>query len=184
MTVTETTDKRKPAAGDRVPIADPLFLEVLQALWDEAATLDAADFKTWRAWLTPDLRYEMPVRATRERGDGDGFSTGTHHLGEDLAGIELRLAWHESGAWADSPPSRARRFVTNVRAWHTDTPDEYRVQSYVLVVRNRFDDPTLRLLPADRHDVLRRVDGELKLARRRILLDQTTLAVDNLAFFL
>jgi PAH dioxygenase small subunit len=41
-----------------------------------------------------------------------------------------------------------------------------------------------QLLAGERHDVLRRVDGELRLARRVVLLDHTVLPMDNLAIFL
>ena len=168
----------------RVPVGDPLYFEVLQSLWDEAATLDAGDNKAWRAWLAPDIEYEIPVRTTRERGAGAGFSSELAHFSEDLGGLDLRMAWHDSEAtWAQNPQPRTRRYVTNVRVWRTDVEGEFAAHSYILVIRNRYDDPTLRLLPAERHDLLRRVGSDLKLAKRRVLLDQTTLSVDNLAFF-
>lgn len=171
--------------GARVPLGDPRFFQVLQALWDEAELLDRPDLAAWRAWLAPDIYYEIPVRTTRELANTHReFSETTVHAGEDLGGIDLRIAWSGTGTWAENPQPRTRHYVSNVRVHETAVADELAVRSYVLVVRNRFDDPTLRLLSADRHDIVRLVDGELKLARRRILVDQTTIDLDNLAFFM
>lgn len=57
------------------------------------------------------------------------------------------------------------------------------VRSNLLVYRSRGDRPDHDLLAAERHDVLRRVDGDLRLARRVVVLDSTVVPTLNLAFF-
>jgi 3-phenylpropionate/cinnamic acid dioxygenase small subunit len=52
----------------------------------------------------------------------------------------------------------------------------------MLRLRGEEYDPVF--ISGERHDVLRRVDGELKLAKRRILLDQTVMGTQNLSEFL
>jgi 3-phenylpropionate/cinnamic acid dioxygenase small subunit len=54
----------------------------------------------------------------------------------------------------------------------------------VLVYRSRWDRAGHDLLSGERHDVLRRVDNGWQLARRRVILDNTTLPTLNLTFFL
>jgi hypothetical protein len=49
------------------------------------------------------------------------------------------------------------------------------VEANLLVYRNRPNVPDGGLYAGERHDVLRRVDGELRLARRLVRLDQTIL---------
>ena len=49
---------------------------------------------------------------------------------------------------------------------------------------SRFDSPDLDLISGERNDVLRLVDGQLKLARREVILDQAVLGTPNLAIFL
>ena len=87
-------------------------------------------------------------------------------------------------AWAEDPPSRTRRLVTNVLVEETDKPQEYSVRSYLLVTRSRFNFDEYDLISAERRDILR-ADGEgFKLAKREILLDQAVLGTPNLAIFL
>jgi 3-phenylpropionate/cinnamic acid dioxygenase small subunit len=99
-----------------------------------------------------------------------------------IMGRVMRLSG--KSAWAEDPPSRTRRLVTNVRVERGDKPDEYKVRSYLLVTRSRFNFDEYDLISAERHDVLRQVDGVFKLARREILLDQAVLGTPNLAIFL
>jgi 3-phenylpropionate/cinnamic acid dioxygenase small subunit len=65
-----------------------------------------------------------------------------------------------------------------------DRDGEMAVGSSVLVYRSRGDKPTYDILSGERRDVLRRVNGTWKLARRMVILDNTTLPTHNLSFFL
>jgi len=62
------------------------------------------------------------------------------------------------------------------------TPDEVTVKSRFVVYRNRVETET-DFLVGKREDVLRRVDGSWKIARRRIVLDQNVLLAKNLTVF-
>jgi 3-phenylpropionate/cinnamic acid dioxygenase small subunit len=151
----------------------------------EAELLDNNEMQAWFGLLDADISYEMPVRITRERSAGLGFSDQGFHMREEWHSLQTRVARLDSEyAWAEDPPSRTRRFVTNVRASETDVEGEVAVKSNVLVYRARFDNPAHQLLSAERHDVLRRNEGELKLLKRVVLLDHTTLGTPNLAIIL
>lgn len=98
--------------------------------------------------------------------------------------LQLRVERLGSGAaWAEEPPSRTRHFVTNVRVTEGAGENEVQVKSNLLLYRTRGDARRHDLLSAERHDVLRRVDGAWKLARRIILLDQTTVTTHNFSVF-
>jgi 3-phenylpropionate/cinnamic acid dioxygenase small subunit len=71
--------------------------------------------------------------------------------------------------------------VSNVQVLRA-TPAEVEVKSRFLVYRNRVETET-DLLVGKREDLLRRVEGGLRLARRRIVLDQSVLLAKNLTFF-
>jgi hypothetical protein len=58
----------------RVDAWDTPYLEVVQFLSDEAALLDADRLEDWLALLAEDISYLMPVRVTRLRNQGTGFS--------------------------------------------------------------------------------------------------------------
>jgi 3-phenylpropionate/cinnamic acid dioxygenase small subunit len=100
-----------------------------------------------------------------------------------IMGRIMRLTETKS-AWAEDPPSRTRRLVTNVQVNTTGVEGELAVVSYLLLTRSRFDSPDLDLISGERNDVLRLVDGQLKLIRREVILDQAVLGTPNLAIFL
>ena len=52
----------------------------------------------------------------------------------------------------------------------------------ILIYRNRVETET-DILVGKREDLLRRVDGAWRIARRKIILDQSVLLVKNLTFF-
>lgn len=159
--------------------------EIQSFLFHEAELLDDNRIREWFELLTEDVDYKIPVRITRERSAGPGFSTEAFHMDEDHGMLETRVDRLETEyAWAEDPPSRTRRLVGNVRVQATDDPNELLAKSNLLLFRSRYDVPAYQLLACERQDVLRRVDDEWRLARRVVLLDQSTLATHNLAIFL
>jgi 3-phenylpropionate/cinnamic acid dioxygenase small subunit len=62
------------------------------------------------------------------------------------------------------------------------SPAEVAVKSRFLIYRNRVETET-DILVGKREDLLRRVDGAWRIARRKIILDQSVLLVKNLTFF-
>jgi 3-phenylpropionate/cinnamic acid dioxygenase small subunit len=160
-----------------------LWFEVMTWLDEEAALLDDGRFEEWLGLLSQDVRYSMPVRLTRERGSGPDAHAGTPHFLEDARTLRMRVERLKTEfAWAEDPPSRTRRFVTNVRP--RPTSDGTDVRSNLLVYRNRGEDSGAELISAERHDVLRRTPDGLRLCRREIRIDQSTLGVRNLAVLL
>jgi 3-phenylpropionate/cinnamic acid dioxygenase small subunit len=59
---------------------------------------------------------------------------------------------------------------------------EVSVKSRFLIYRNRVETET-DLLVGKREDLLRRVNGGWRIARRNIILDQSVLLAKNLTFF-
>lgn len=165
--------------------------EILEFLYREAELLDEGRYQEWLSLTTEDILYQVPVRLTRERppeGGYGGVSERMFHLDEDRTSLEMRVARLETGfAWAEEPPSRLRHFVTNVRLGEprsTERGEEVEVRSNLLVFRSRWDQPEYTILSAERRDLLRRENGTWKLARRVVILDQSTLPTHNLSFFL
>ena len=94
------------------------YWEVYGFLMHEAQLLDEHREREWLdSCCAEEVTYLMPVRETRERGAGDGFSDEMFYFEEDRGSLELRVRRLETEyAWAEDPPSRTRHFVTNVRA--------------------------------------------------------------------
>lgn len=166
------------------PVPAQVREEVLDFLYREAELLDTGRLEDWLALLTDDVQYRMPVRLTRERTSPTDRSDQMHFFWDDRATIELRIRRLRTDfAWAEDPPSRTRHFVSNVRIAPAAGADEFEVRSYVLVYRNRGDTAAYELLSGERRDLLRRVAGAWRLARREVTIDQASLANQNLAIF-
>jgi 3-phenylpropionate/cinnamic acid dioxygenase small subunit len=172
---------------DRVHVGEPGYFELVEFLEDEAHALDENDLMGWLSRMAPDVQYQMPVRTTRDRVDGSEFAEGMFLFDEDIMTLSIkvtRLAATQS-AWAEKPPSRTRRFVTNIRVFRVPgAAEEYRVTSSLLVTRNRYQESVLEFLSATRSDVIRRTGDGFKIAARTIYADQATIGTQNLAIFL
>lgn len=168
-----------------VPFNSEVYAEVLDFLYREADALDHRRHEEWVTMLTEDIVYRMPVRATSAHSLDDSLRDGMAHFDEDRYSLGKRVErFLTEHAWAEDPPSRTRRFVTNARAWETETPDELVVTTSVMLFRSRGDIRDHDLISAGRRDLLRRVEGEWRLARRLIAVDESVLRTQNLAVFL
>jgi 3-phenylpropionate/cinnamic acid dioxygenase small subunit len=162
-----------------------VYEQVVQFLYHEAELLDGGRFSEWLDLLTDDISYRMPVRINREKGDHPDTSDVMEHFSEDRTTLRLRVERLKTDfAWAEDPPSRTRRFVSNVRVAPGAVDGEIEVRSYVLLYRNRGDTPAVELISGERRDVLLRAGDGWKLRKRTIIVDQASLGAKNLAIFL
>ncbi|OBF65009.1 3-phenylpropionate dioxygenase [Mycobacterium sp. 852002-51971_SCH5477799-a] len=171
-----------------LPFNDTRHLEAHQFLVDEAYLLDAQQYEAWLDTLTDDVRYAMPVRVTTARGAGFDTAPGMDHFDEDKYSLSQRVArMGTEHVWAEDPPSRLRHFITNVRTFTRDDPEDTAhllVESAELLFRSRGDVNDSVLMSCGRADVLRWCDDRWKLARRNIIVDESVLRMQNLAVFL
>ena len=160
-----------------------LIRQVEEFLFLEAELLDAGRYHDWLGLLTPDIDYRIPTRITRERDAPDSqFSETSFHMIEDRGSLETRVARFDTEyAWSENPRSRTRRFVSNVRLKTYDSPLE--VRSNLMFFWARDELPQV-ILAGERIDVIRVEDRGMRLARRSVLRDHTTLPIPNLAVFL
>ena len=185
---TASSSEAAPApTTERVPVGSALYSRILEFLYEEAALLDQIRLKEWGALLAPDLVYTAPLRQTRPMDQQNSSLVRTvQHFHDDwrsVMGRIMRLTGTKS-AWAEDPPSRTRRLITNVLVAKTSKPDGYSVTSYLLMTRSRFNSPEYDLISAERRDLLRKDGESFKLARREIILDQAVIGTPNLAIFL
>ena len=163
-----------------------LTREIEEFLYQEADLLDNRQFEAWLDLLTEDIRYWMPMRRnvkfddqerenTREQQDMNWFDEGketlTQRVKQILTGVH----------WAEEPLSRVCHMVSNVRIT-ASTPEQVQVNSRFLIYRNRQQDET-DIFVGKRDDTLRKVEGQWKIAHRKILLDQNVLLAKNLTIF-
>ena len=126
----------------------------------------------------------MPVRVTLAHEIRGSVLTDMDHFAEDRYSLEKRVRRFDTEhAWTEDPPSRTRRFVSNIRVFPGAQPHELRAVSYLLLFRSRGDIAPPDLVSCERHDVLRRDNGALRLALREVLVDESVLRTQNLAIF-
>jgi 3-phenylpropionate/cinnamic acid dioxygenase small subunit len=188
MTTTEqaTAPAQDAQPRQRVHYGEREHFEIVEFLEDEATLLDSGKLLEWVGLMAVDVRYQMPVRSTRDLIDGSEFSDGMFMFDETIMtlGIKATRLAATTSAWAEKPPSRTRRHVTNIRVFRTGVEGEYEVTSSLLLLRNRYQEHNYEIISARRVDTLRRQDGGLKIAKRLIYSDQATLGTQNLAIFL
>ena len=169
--------------------------EVEQLLYREARLLDERRFYDWLDLFTGDVRYRMISRNNRYPGSSKAISrlaparrreTGAEEdelaiLDETKATLRARIARLDTGmAWAEDPPSRTRHLITNIEIEPGDSTSEIRGFSNFMVYRSRGETEEDFYVGA-RQDLLRRVEGALKIADRKIVLDQNVLLAKNVS---
>src|SRR2546430_15855825 len=81
-------------------------------LYEEAALLDEWRLQEWLDLLTEDATYEVPSTDTP---DGDARTT-LFIIADNIERIRSRVRQLlGKSAWAENPPSRTRRLISNVR---------------------------------------------------------------------
>lgn len=159
----------------------PLYGRVLAFLYREASLLDAHRYPEWLALLAEDIHYHMPVRINQVRAKGEGFDAASL-IDDDLAALTTRVRrLMTDTAWSETPPSRTRHFVANVILGPGAKGGEIEAEIAFMVTRTRAD-RAHQIFTGRREDLLRPAEeGGFKIARRRILLDQTVLTNTNLS---
>ena len=182
----EHSAEQSAPTADRVHVGSSAYNQIVEYLYEEAALLDNLKLQEWGARLATDLVYSAPLRETRGSShQAATFVRTMQHFHDDYRSVMGRIMrLSGKSAWAEDPPSRTRRLVTNVMVHTTAKADEFAVVSYLLITRSRFNFDEFDLISCERHDVLRRDGASFKLARREILLDQAVLGTPNLAIFL
>ena len=177
---------------------DEIIREVEQFLYKEARLLDNRQFHQWLELLTDDLRYWMPIRSNRYPVNSKAISIldGSRYeesevssesdlalMDEDKDSLTRRIDRLDSGmAWAEDPPSRTRHIITNIEVEAGDSQDELKVYSNFFMYRTRAETEQ-DFYVGSRQDVLRRINGQLRVASRKIVLDQTVLLAKNVSNF-
>lgn len=159
--------------------------ELEEFLYREALAVDERRFRDWLTFLADDIRYEVPVRVTRESNAAWELSPTSRIFDDDRDTLEVRVRRLETDfAWAEQPPSRTRHYVTNVLVDATDVDGEYLVSSNCFIYRSRGDSPTPSLYSLFRKDTIRRTGDGWELARRWAALDQSLINAHNMSIFI
>ncbi|MEJ0052462.1 MAG: aromatic-ring-hydroxylating dioxygenase subunit beta [Methylovirgula sp.] len=168
---------------DSQPVEMALYVALQRLLYREAKLLDRRDYKGWLTLFSDDLQYRVRIRSMRDSGAPDADSTII-----DEGPVELRKRVEQIStarlSRAENPPSLTRRFVTNVEAFHQDDPSEISLESSILTFRARNGNEEGSFYVGKRHDLIRRLGDDFRIARRDVRLDQAVLFEGTLSTLL
>lgn len=161
-------DVPRPAASDDI------YLSVQRFLSRETDLLDSRAYRDWFSLWTEDLDYRVTAQINQDAAAG---ACDYAIIEDDAAGLKARIEQIATPklTHAENPPSLARRFFSGLQVEQGDCPDEYMASANVMVYRTRPELPQGGFYVGTRNDVLRRVNGEWRLARRSVRLDQVVL---------
>ena len=140
--------------------------EVEDFLYHEAALLDEWKLNEWEALLTDDACYYVPPN---DQLEGDHRST-LFLVADDRERIRQRvIRINDPNCHAESPKSRTRRMISNVRIVAAEG-DLITVGANFVCYRFRRYERIREYVGAYRH-VLRRAGDSFKIKERRVLID-------------
>lgn len=147
----------------------PIRQEVEDLLYEEAALLDDWRLEEWLELLTEDAVYEVPPTDVPE---GDARNT-LFIIADDAVRIRSRVKQLlGKSAWAESPHSRTRRLITNVRILGADG-ETILVTANFAVHRMRYESVDTYI---GRYNYkLARAGKKLRIKERRAILDNEAL---------
>ncbi len=147
----------------------PSRQEVEDLLFKEAALLDEWRLEEWLDLLTEDAVYQVPPTDVPE---GDARST-LFIIADDAVRIRSRVKQLLGKfAWAESPHSRTRRLISNVRVLGAEG-DDILVTANFAVYRMRYE--TVDNYVGRYNYILVRKGSELRIRERRAILDNEAL---------
>ena len=168
-----------------------LIREVEDFYYYEADLLDERHYEQWLDTFTADAIYWMPMRKNVPWEDRDRDITSEDDIAwvyDDKEILTKRVKQLLTGIhWAEEPLSRVSHLITNVhlaeQRFSLNEGEQMLIKSRFFVYRNRLETET-DVLVGRREDFLRRESGNLRVCRRKIIIEQSTFLAKNLTVFL
>lgn len=161
-------------------VTDEEYRDVCELLFREARFADNAQYDEWESLLTDDMEYWVPIN----RDDPDPESQ-LSLLYDNRSRVSTRIRMLKTGVrHAQVPPSPMTRLISNIEVERL-TDNEYKVCSAFMLGELQIQSTKdLHWWIGRTEHVLRRVDGGLKISRKRVNLINANEAVPALAFLI
>jgi p-cumate 2,3-dioxygenase beta subunit len=148
-------------------------------LYHEAALLDRWQLDDWLLLLTEDAEYEVPSTDAPFAKNGEALFL----IADDITRIRARVKrLQDPEAHAESPRSRTRRMISNVRLTKS-VENRLHVAANFSVYRFRYG-YEVRHFVGHYHYELLLGNGVLKIQKRRAVLDNTELGPQGAVSFI
>ena len=156
---------------------DKLLNLVTRFIYREARLQDDHDYDAWEALWADDGIYWIPAN-----GEGEDPDAEISIVYDNRSRISVRIKQFKTGKrHSQTPVSRIRRVVSNIEIL-AGTEDEVRVTSNALVFESNTRGETVW---ASRNEYkLRRVDGDWRMALKKVILVNNDKALFTLSFLI
>ena len=187
----------KTTSNEATPITDNNIISRFeQFYYREARMLDDRHYMQWLGLLTEDISYTIPSRYIPTPDPSLRGTEALHAIdnelergGPDQAPLREENIFNlairadrafKVNAWAENPPARTRRFISNVEV--LKTVEGYQTFNNFMMTYSRHGNVN-HTYTGQRRDTLREVDGELRISSREIILDWSVITTPTLGLF-
>jgi benzoate/toluate 1,2-dioxygenase subunit beta len=144
-------------------------------LYREARILDDRRYREWIGMFTDNATYWIPCN-----GEGADPNREISLAFDNLKRLKDRVERLESGlAHAQLPPSRTKRLISNVQLEEAREDEVKILSGFILYELRRSKE---RIFAGRYEHRLRRIDGEWKIASKKVVLVNNDEVIDNLTF--
>jgi 3-phenylpropionate/cinnamic acid dioxygenase small subunit len=155
-------------------VSDDVYLSAYRFLSTEAGLLDRRAYKEWLELLTDDVHYRVTAQVSQDAAEcAKDFAI----IDEDTTALRARVEQIATPklTHAENPPSLARRFFSGLSVERGNQPSELVARANVMIFRTKPELADGGLYVGSREDMLRKVEGRWRLARRFVRLDHSIL---------
>jgi 3-phenylpropionate/cinnamic acid dioxygenase small subunit len=150
-------------------------------LYHEARLADEARYAEWLALWTDDGVYWVPA-TTDPAADPDKHLS---HVYDNRSRLETRIKLLQTGfRFSQEPASRMRRLISNVEVTETDNDELVAESNFILAELAVQATREMHLWAGRTTHRLRRVDGELRMCRKKVVLVNAAEPLPNLSFLI
>ena len=162
-------------------VSDAEYRAVADFLYREARLADEARYAEWLALWTDDGVYWVP--ATTDAGaDPERHLS---HIYDNRARIDTRVKLLQTGVrHSQEPPSLMRRLISNIEVARAENGELAAGSNFILAELAVQAKHELHWWAGRTSHRLRRVDGDLRMSRKTVVLVNAAEPLPNLAFLI
>ena len=154
---------------------------VVEFLYKEARLADEARYAEWQALWTDDAVYWVPA-TTDPAADPD---THISHIYDNRGRLDTRIKLLQTGhRYSQEPASSMRRLISNIEVEEAENGELVAGSNFLLAELALQGKREMHWWVGRATHRLRRVDGELKMCRKKVVLVNAAEPLPNLTFLI
>lgn len=162
-------------------VSDVDYKAAVEFLHREARLADEARYAEWHALWTEDGVYWVPATTDPHADPEKQIS----HIYDNRARIDTRVKLLQTGhRYSQEPPSLMRRLISNIELRKTESGELEVESNFILGELSIQAKHEMHWWVGRTTHRLRRVDGQLKMSRKKVVLINAAEPLPNLAFLI